>query len=117
MRGALTSTAIIYGWSLLFWFLFLNLFSWGVLRIPMGLGGAIYPALFTVPVLLGTLAWEVGVAFALEAFPALRSRTRLLTTWLPAALVALALVVACPMDTAGSGEPTSYLGYVFSKLL
>jgi hypothetical protein len=68
-------------------------------------------------VLLGTFAWELVIAFALSLVPALRARERLLTKWLPAAAVALGLVLACPMDTAGSGEPESFVGYVFSKLL
>ncbi|HSN15822.1 MAG TPA: hypothetical protein VLT61_14410 [Anaeromyxobacteraceae bacterium] len=115
--GPLAATAIVYAWSLAFWFFFLDLLAWGVFRIPMGLGGAIYPALFTVPVLLGTYAYELAAAFVLTMIPAKRSRELLLTMWLPAAIVAMALVVACPMDTAGSGAPESFLGYVFWRLL
>jgi hypothetical protein len=51
---AASATLIVYFWALLFWYLFFDLFAWEMLHIPMGLGGAIYPSLFSVPVLAFT---------------------------------------------------------------
>jgi len=41
--GVLGKTMVIYIYSLIFWELFFDQFSHGMLEIPMGLDGALYP--------------------------------------------------------------------------
>ena len=98
-------------WAVLFWLVFIVGISWHVLRVPMGLGGAVYPALFILPVLVGSALYQVLVALV--------RRNRVLSTrqvlvwslWVPFVVIALCLVVWCPMDA-----DQSYLGYLWSHL-
>ena len=53
------ATAINFAWAILFWLVFFVGLSWHVLRVPMGLGGAVYPALFFIPVLFGATAYQL----------------------------------------------------------
>jgi hypothetical protein len=44
--------------AIIFWGVFLVGYVYDILRIGIGLRGAVYPALFTVPVLGGAAAWQ-----------------------------------------------------------
>ena len=83
--------------SILFWAAVVVGIGWNLLRVPIGLGGALYPKLFAVPVLLGTLAYVLVIATLL------RPRSRRAFVWLSLGvplIVAPALLVAfCPMDS------------------
>lgn len=106
----LASTAVVYVWSLVFWYLFFILLSVEVLRIPIGLGGALYPLFFSIPVLAITFCYEVIALTVIKNPSKLLQRQRLVTLWLPVAVVSIGLVLFCPMD-----EQTSYLEYVVTK--
>lgn len=84
--------------SLLFnrvWFTWL---SWEVLRIPMGLGGAIYVIFFIGPVLVGSSLYQVLTQILLSRAKA-SLRYRLAFSFLiPFALIAILLIMNCPMD-------------------
>jgi len=109
---AASATFIVYLWTVLFWYLFFRLFAWGVLQIPMGQGGAVYPALFSVPVLACTAVYEIVVAATRLRSETIRARYLLFTLWIPAVVVTLALVVFCPMDTQ-----MSFITYVITQKL
>ena len=96
---AASATLIVYVWALLFWYLFFILFAWEMLHIPMGLGGAIYPSLFSVPVLASTAIYEIVVMRRRPYSERIRKSYLLFTLWVPAAVVTLALIAFCPMDT------------------
>ena len=104
------ATLIVYVWALLFWYLFFVLLSWEVLQIPMGLGGAIYPVFFTLPVVVSTAFYEISIVQRRLVSPRIRQHYLLFTLGVPAAVVAVALILFCPMDTQ-----MSYLGYVLTQ--
>ena len=109
---AASATFIIYVWTLVFWYLFFNLFAWEVLQVPMGHGGAVYPVLFTVPVIAATAVYEIVVAARRLHSERIRQRYLSFTLWIPLVVVTVALVVFCPMDTQ-----TSFLTYVITQRL
>lgn len=109
---ALSATAIVYLWSLLFWYLFFVLLAWEALQIPMGLGGAVYPALFSVPVLVLTAMYEISIAWRGLNSRGSRKRHLLLTLGLPATAVTITLILFCPMDTQ-----MGFLQYVIAQRL
>jgi|SRR6267378_5410864 len=109
---AASTTFIIYLWTLLFWYLFFDLFAWGVLQIPMGQAGAIYPVFFSVPVIACTAIYEIGVAVRRLNSETIRKRYLSFTLWIPIVVVTVALIVFCPMDTQ-----MSFLTYVITQRL
>jgi NAD/NADP transhydrogenase beta subunit len=108
---AASATLIVYVWALLFWYLFFTLFAWKMLHVPMGLGGAIYPVLFSGPVLAFTAVYEIVVARS-RRVERIRQHYLLFTLGVPAAVVTLALVAFCPMDTQ-----MSFIQYVITQRL
>jgi hypothetical protein len=98
-------------WSVLFWIVFFVGISWHLLQVPMGLGGAVYPVFFLVPVILGSAAYQLILARLRRDRLARTRHVLLWSLWIPFALIAVGLVVFCPMD-----GPDSYLGYVWSEL-
>jgi hypothetical protein len=107
---ALLVTLILYVWAFVFWYLFFNLLSWEVLQIPMGLGGAIYPVFFSLPVVAFTGLYEVIIVKRRLFSPRIRQHYLLFTVGVPAILVPIALILFCPMDTQ-----MSYLEYVLTQ--
>lgn len=93
------ATISCYVYSLLFWYFFFNRFAWHTLGIGMGLGGALYPVFFTVPVLVGVLIYEFGVQTVLRGRSVSTSMRLFLTLWLPFSLISFLLVLFCPMDS------------------
>ena len=91
---------ITLAWAILFWAIFFVGLSWNLLGIPMGLGGAIYPMIFGVPVFVGVFVYA-GLATSLSG-----SLTRKARLWLslgvPVVAVPLILVLFCPMDSEDS---------------
>lgn len=105
------ATAINTLWAIVFWLVVFVWISWRLFQVPMGLGGALYPVFFLLPVVLASAAWQSGLAFVRTRRPL---GTRGVLVWslvVPAALIAVALVCACPMDSE-----QSYLGWVWSHL-
>lgn len=86
-------------WSLLVWAALIVGVGWQLCRVPMGLGGALYPKLFAVPVLVGAFL----LAALLVRLPwSSRRRAAAVSLALPIALATVLLVVFCPMDGEGS---------------
>lgn len=88
---------LIFSW--LFWFLWFNLLSWEILGIGMGLGGALYFIFFTPPVLIAASIYEFIFALLLKNRVISRSKRLLYTLWLPFIIIAVLLIVFCPMDS------------------
>src|SRR6266853_1327424 len=109
---ALLVTLIVYVWAFVFWYLFFNLLSWEVLQIPMGLGGAIYPVFFSLPVVAFTGLYEVIIVKRRLFSSRIRQHYLPFTLGVPAILVPIALILFCPMDTQ-----MSYLEYVLTQKL
>jgi len=104
----MTAAAINVVWAILFWLLFFVLLSWHAFRVPMGLGGALYPVFFVAPVGLGSVLYQFGIAL-MRRRRVLGPRSVLAwTVWIPCGIIALVLIVCCPMDSEHS-----YLGYVW----
>jgi hypothetical protein len=109
---AASATLIVYAWALIFWYLFFVLLAWKVLQIPMGLGGAVYPVLFSIPVLVFTAIYEIIVTKRRLNSERIRKSYLLFTLLVPAAVVTVVLIVFCPMDT-----PMSFVRYVITQRL
>ena len=107
----LISTACCFVWSIIFWAAFFVGLSWNVLHIPMGQAGAIYPVFFWPFVLIGSLVYEFIIGFFVKPAGISTLRQLTLTLWLPFIVIAILLIVFCPMDTQ-----QSYLSYLFSLL-
>ncbi|RQV98890.1 hypothetical protein EH220_02600 [bacterium] len=108
----LKATFLCFLWALLFWFLFINLFSWRVLHIPMGLGGTVYYVFFTAPVIVGSGLYQFVVNPIVRRRGASLAERILFTLLLPFVLIAILMIVFCPMDTN-----SSYLEYVVRNFL
>lgn len=104
------ATALNVAWALLFWLVFFVGISWHLLRVPMGLGGAVYPTLFFVPVLVGATAYQCVILLLRKGRSFNKSEILLWSLWVPCAMIAVCLVAFCPMDT-----DQSYLGYIWSR--
>lgn len=106
-----TATAINVAWAIFFWLVFFVGMSWHMLQVPMGLGGAVYPALFIVPVLAGSAVYQLFVAVLRKGRVFSTRQVLVLSLWIPFIVIAVCLVIFCPMDTN-----QSYLGYFWSQL-
>ena len=98
-------------WSVVFWYLFFVLLSWHILKIPLGLGGAIYPVFFFVPVLVGSVVYQAVVAFIFRPEQA-RRYFLLWRFFAPCVITSLLLAIFCPMDVQ-----SSYLSYLWHLIL
>jgi len=96
---SLIAIGACYVYSLIFWYLFLVLLGHKVLGIGIGLGGALYPIFFTVPVLACASIYEFGLQLVLRGRQTSPSMRFLLTLLIPFALISLSLTVFCPMDS------------------
>ena len=101
--GPWRAAVFCYLLSLAFWYAFFQIFAWETLHVPMGLGGAVYPALFSAPVIAGTLAYQIGLGAAATRFdrPAIGA-SPLWRLLVPSLVIVVALVVWCPTDTGNS---------------
>ena len=106
IKKTLYSILILVGYSLAFWFLFFDLLSWRLLRIPMGLAGSLYPVFFGLPVFGFAIIWQMFV------IPRFKHPTAFMRLGLPMILISIALILFCPMEHGGS-----YFGYVFGELI
>jgi hypothetical protein len=91
--------------TLVVWFLFFYVIAWSILKVPMGLGGALFPGFFTIPVLVSLVAYEFLLSYLSQA-PS-RQSLRTSELWriaVPMILLLVALVLTCPMD-----EPRSFI--------
>ena len=99
-------------WSVVFWYLFFVLLSWHVLKIPLGLGGAIYPVFFIIPVLIGAVVYQAVVASVFKPQEQPHWHLLLWRFFAPCAITSLLLAVFCPMDVQ-----VSYLSYLWQLIL
>jgi hypothetical protein len=109
--GPVIAAVLTVCYAVVFWLVVFVFISWELFQVPMGLGGAIYPALFLAPVTVGSVLWQAALILVFKGrtiTPALR-RTWML--WIPAILASALLVVFCPMD-----EPVSYIEYVWQHI-
>ncbi len=97
--GPLIAIGACYVYSLIFWYLFLVLLGHKILGIGIGLGGALFPIFFTVPVLACASIYEFGLQRVLRGRQTSPSMRLLLTLWIPFALISLFLTMFCPMDS------------------
>ena len=111
--NAWRATGFTYLFSLIAWLLFFNWFAWGRLQIPMGLGGALYPVFFSLPVIAATLLFEFGLTAVASRLgqPALGTAP-LWRLGVPCVLAFLGLIAFCPMDT-----PESFIGALWRRLV
>jgi hypothetical protein len=86
--------------SLAFWYAFFQIYAWETLHVPMGLGGAVYPAFFSLPVIIGTLGYQLGLgAVAVKLNRPAVGASPLWRVITPSLLIVVALVLWCPTDT------------------
>ena len=97
-------------WAVLFWAVFFVGISEHVLRVPMGLGGAVYPALFIVPVFVGSMVYQLAILLLRRRRDFSKREFVLWSLCVPSLVISACLVVFCPMDT-----DQSYLGYLWSR--
>lgn len=109
-RWLMVATALNVLWALLFWAGFFVGIAWHLLEIPMGLGGAVYPAIFLGPVFVGSLVYQL-ILLMLRRNRVLSDRRMFFWSLvLPCLVISVALVVFCPMDA-----DQSFLGYIWSR--
>ena len=96
-------------WAIGFWAVFFVYLSRNVFEVPMGLEGAIYPALFWPYVLVGALLWEMLAGAFLRSRCTSQAKKLFVTLWVPFLILSVLLVLFCPMD-----GPESYLSYILS---
>lgn len=109
---AVLATMLCYLWAIFFWGVFFVGLSWEVMRIPMGLGGAVYPALFSIPLLIVTIVYQLALAFITRNMDIPRPKRLLFTLWIPFAAITVLLITFCPMDT-----DSNFISYFCSELL
>jgi membrane protease YdiL (CAAX protease family) len=86
--------------AVIFWEIFLVQYIYEHLKLPLGLGGAVYPALFAVPVLAGAAVWQIFINNKLKNESNLKRI--ILTVVVPSAIAMLLLFIFCPTDTESS---------------
>ena len=106
------AAAFVIAWSLVFWFLFFVQLSWGLLKIPMGLAGAIYPVFFLIPVSIMSVIYQLVISRFFKARVSTRGRIMLWRFAVPCVITSLVLMVFCPMDGQGL-----YLSYLWQMIL
>lgn len=95
---AVLSITLCYGWALVFWRLFFIKLSWEIMSIPMGLGGALYPKIFTLPILIGTVFYQIVLFFIIRNTIVTNFKRLMFTLWIPFVVIAVLLIICCPMD-------------------
>jgi len=106
------ASGLCYLWAWVFWYLFFVQFSYGILGIGIGLGGALYPLFYTLPVLVATLAYQLLFRNIVN-YSGWRVWKKLLwTVWIPFLALAAALVLFAPIDSQ-----QSYLQVLWTKIL
>jgi hypothetical protein len=106
------ATIICLLWSYLLWFFMFYLFSWEILKIPMGLGGAYYYILFTGPILFGSLIYEFLFNLFAQKFKFPINIIYILSLILPIFIISILLIIFCPMDV-----DESYFKYIFKHFI
>ena len=84
--------------SLLFHKVWFTWLSWGILHIPMGLGGAIYYIFFIGPVLVGSSLYQVPTQILLVRAKAPLKYRLVFSFLIPFTVIAILLIANCPMD-------------------
>ena len=97
-------------WAVLFYLVAIVLVSYHLLHFPLGLGGAVYPAIFLRPVAWASLAYQSVILLVCLKVKMKKTTKILLTLAFPCLAIATALLAFCPMDTQ-----TSLFGYIMVK--
>ncbi len=108
MKPACKAAGLCLLGALAFWYVVLVQVSRGLFDAPLGLGGALYPVFFSLPVFAGVLLYELALE---RALPERASRL----SWrvaLPLSVVLFLLVFLCPMDSE-----LSYLGWLWTRVI
>ena len=106
MKQACKAAGLCWLVGLAFWYVVLVQVSRGLFDAPLGLGGALYPVFFSLPVFAAVFLYELALERALpERASSLGWRLAL-----PLCVVLLMLVILCPMDSE-----LSYLGWVWAR--
>ncbi len=90
------ATLLCIGWSIIFWYVFILLFSWELLHIPIGLAGGLYFVFFIKPVAISSALYQIMFYAYLRKKEVLLKRRFLLTLWIPFALISVFLIIYCP---------------------
>ena len=108
----LLSTGLCLVWALLFWWVFLVQISWNILKIPMGLGGALYFLIFILPVAIGSLIYQLAANEIIKRnnIELSRSKQYGIMLGIPFCIISILLIVYCPMDI-----DASYIEYVLGR--
>jgi hypothetical protein len=105
----LFATVLVLALAWAFWAVFFVGIAWTWLRVPMGLGGAVYPVLFTLPVVVMTGMYQRVITLDEESGTKRLLMVRILV---PLSSICLGLVALCPMDS-----PESFLAAFWRRLL
>ncbi len=89
-------------YSYIFWFLWIVLLSHEFLNLGLGMGGALYPVFFFIPVLIGAAFYEIVAGAILLRFPVSVANRLWITLWIPFLLISILLLVFCPVDGASN---------------
>lgn len=110
----LTASILCLIWSLVFWFIFFDQISYGILRIPMGLGGALYYIFFAIPVIIGSFVYEIIVhqIFRYRGASLKKHTFHIIYFGIPFLLISILLIVFCPMDVE-----STYIEYFYHNIL
>lgn len=106
------STLLCYLFSILFWYVWLVKVSYDVLDIGLGLGGALYPVFFSLPVVLGCLVYQFILRKNRDMTAWGLKKKFMWTCLVPMIFVAFGMMVFCPTDT-----PHSYLVSLWTALI
>lgn len=98
----LLATLFNVGYAIAFWYVVMVMIGWEIFKIGMGLGGAVYPALFIPPLLALLIIYYVGCYAWFSRHAPTRGRFCLFALGIPAVLTSILLVAFCPMDSSAS---------------
>ncbi len=83
--------------GIIFWRLFLVGYIYERLHIGIGLGGAVYPALFALPVLGGAAVWQCLIRSRIKAISGME--IIFMTAVIPSIITICCLFIFCPTDS------------------
>jgi hypothetical protein len=96
-RWQTLASLLIFLAGIIFWRLFLVGYIYERLHIGIGLGGAVYPVLFAVPVLGGAAAWQCMIRSRIIAISGVE--IVIVTAVIPMIITCCCLFILCPTDS------------------
>jgi hypothetical protein len=88
-------------------YLVISRYSWNVLRIPIGMGGLMYPLFFSIFAFFLTIIYEIALPFMLPA----AAHSLSWRIGVPTIALIILMFVTCPMDAEGR-----YLAVLYRRL-